>query len=154
MWAAKWNVLWSLKTILCSKLSSRIWHSCQESKLGNKEPFTVINWSWDDMVLSLTALTQCAGQRDSETLEVTKTNNNTFPRGCLLSLSACVHFTQERKCWQQQLKCGNSQHLERPWKKVRLIVMIIKPINSGMLYKSIYIFKFSFCFAVVKQNAF
>ena len=48
------------------------------------------------MVLSLTALTQCAGQRDSETQEVTKTNNNTSAKW-LFAKIVCLRSFYARK---------------------------------------------------------
>ena len=48
------------------------------------------------MLLSLTALTQCAGQRDSETQEVTKTNNNTSAKW-LFAKIVCLRSFYTRK---------------------------------------------------------
>ena len=48
------------------------------------------------MVLSLTALTQCAGQRDSENQEVTKTNKNTSAKW-LFAKIVCLRSFYARK---------------------------------------------------------
>ena len=85
----------------------------------------------------LTALTQHTKQRDSEAPSLRRLTTILPPSSCLLRLSARAHFKSERRWWQWQLKHGHSQRLERPLKKLCLIVMVIKPINSGMPYKPI-----------------
>ena len=57
------------KIILCSKLSSRIWCSYQESKLGNKECFAVIEWSWGDVSHSSHSMRKTKGLRGYEDLQ-------------------------------------------------------------------------------------
>ena len=89
-WAAEWNVRWSLKTILCLKLRPRIW---QEFNSGNKESYTVINWSCNDIELRVTALTQHASL--TQVLQF-------LSSGCLPDCLR-AHFRSERKWWWQCL---------------------------------------------------
>lgn len=105
MWAAKWNVWWSWKPNLFLNLRSRIWPTLQESKLGNKELFTVIK-SWDDMVTDgYSGSLHRARNKGTQSLRVLETTILP-PSGCSLRFSARAHFTSERKWRRWRLKRG------------------------------------------------
>ena len=64
-----------------------------------------------------------------------KTNRNTSAEWLFTKIVSARSFYVRKKMAVENR--GNSQHLERPWKKVYLIVMMIRPVNSGMPYKPI-----------------
>ena len=80
--------------------------------------------------LEMTCLSHSTREtRDSETQSLWRLTTIPPPSGCLLRLSACAHFTSERKWWRRRLKCGHSQRLERLWKKRYVLIIIMTIFN-------------------------